>query len=120
MQTQSAWRGKTFQDLVAAAKSRIQEISAETLREWQAQGRDMVILDVREPEDYTKGSIPGAVNLPRGILEIEIDELVPDQDKLIVAYCGGGSRSALAVDTLQTMGYVNSVSLAKGYRGWST
>lgn len=120
MQTQSTWRGKTFQDLVAEAKGRVREISADELRNWLAASRELVILDVREPEDYASGAISGAINLPRGILEIEIDELVPNQDKLIVAYCGGGSRSALAVDTLQTMGYTNSVSLAKGYRGWNT
>jgi sulfur-carrier protein adenylyltransferase/sulfurtransferase len=112
-------RGKTFQDLVTEAKEHIQEVTPEELRTWQHQGKDIVILDVREPEDYSRGQIPGAVNIPRGMLELEIDELVPDQDKVVVAYCGGGSRSALAAETLQVMGYTNAYSLAKGFRGWN-
>ncbi len=118
-QTQTQWRGKTFQDLVSEAKSRIHELSAEDLKRWQAQGKEMVILDVREPEDFQYGHLPGAINIPRGLLELEVDELIPNQDKVIVAYCGGGSRSALAADTLTTMGYANVYSLAKGFRGWT-
>lgn len=116
---ETARRGKTFQQLVGEAKTRIQEMTADELRALQAEGREFVLLDVREPGDFENGHIPGAVNLPRGILELEIDEVAPDQDKLVVAYCGGGSRSALAADTLQTMGYNNVVSLAGGWRGWN-
>lgn len=114
----TTWRGKTFRDLVTDAKGRIQEVSADTLRQWQAEGKDVVILDVREASDYQQGHIPGAVNVPRGALELDIDEVVPNQDKVIVTYCGGGSRSALAADTLQVMGYSQVYSLANGYRGW--
>jgi rhodanese-related sulfurtransferase len=83
-QTETTWRGKTFKGLVQDAKSRIQEIQAEDLRTWQAEGKNIVILDVREPEDYEQGHILGAINIPRGLLELEIDELVPDQDKVVV------------------------------------
>lgn len=113
-----AWRGKTFRNLVEDAKGRIREITADEVRQWQATGKNFVLLDVREKDDYQNGAIAGAVSLPRGILELEIDETVPNQDTVIVTYCGGGSRSALAADTLQTMGYENVYSLTKGYRGW--
>jgi rhodanese-related sulfurtransferase len=111
-------RGKNFKDLVVEAKQRIHEVDGPTLRQWLAEQKDLVVLDVREPSDYEGGHIQGAINIPRGLLELDIDEVVPDQDKTIVAYCGGGSRSALSADTLQVMGYGNVYSLAGGYRQW--
>lgn len=119
-QPSTARRGKSFRDLVNEAKTRIQEVSVEELQAWKTQGKPFLLLDIREPEDFAQGHVPGAVNIPRGILELEIDDLVNnDQDKLIVAYCGGGSRSALATDTLQTMGYSQVYSLAGGFRAAS-
>jgi sulfur-carrier protein adenylyltransferase/sulfurtransferase len=112
-------QGKSYQDLVSEAKSRIHEISADELRQWIAEGKDMILLDVREPEEYANGNIPGAVNIPRGLLELEVDEVVPEHGKTVVAYCGGGGRSALAADTLQVMGYQNVHSLARGFKGWN-
>ncbi len=114
----STRRGKTFQDLVQDAKSRIQEVTVEQLKQWQAQGKAIALIDVREPNDFEAGHIPGAINVPRGLLELDIDEVVPDQDAVVVAYCGGGSRSALSADTLQVMGYAQVYSLAQGWRGW--
>ena len=111
-------RGKTFQQLVTEAKQEIREISRDTLKQWMADKKPLVILDVREPADYENGTIPGAVCIPRGLLELEIDEQIPDQDATVVAYCGGGSRSALAAQTLKAMGYDNVYSLQGGYRFW--
>jgi rhodanese-related sulfurtransferase len=113
-------RGKTFRDLVTEAKGRIREITIDDLKQWQASGKKMTVIDVREPEDFAQGSIPGAVNVPRGLLELDIDDVVPDQDAEIVVYCGGGSRSALAADTLQVMGYGQAYSLAGGWRAWQS
>jgi rhodanese-related sulfurtransferase len=111
-------RGKRFKDLVQEAKTRIQELSADELKQWQAEGKSFTLIDVREPSDYGEGHIEGALNIPRGLLELDIDEVVPDQDAVIIAYCGGGSRSALSADTLQVMGYTHVYSLAQGWRGW--
>lgn len=111
-------RGKTFRDLVTEAKGQINEVTQDTLKQWLSEKKDLLILDVREPEDFQNGYIAGAVNVPRGMLELEIDEVAPNQDRTIVAYCGGGSRSALASQTLQVMGYDNVYSLAGGYRQW--
>ena len=65
------------------------------------------------------GTIPGAVPIPRGVLELNIDQVTTDKNKNIVLYCGGGSRSALAAQSLKKMGFKNVISLAGGYRGWS-
>lgn len=111
-------RGKSFEQLVMEAKSRIRELPLAEFQRWVSEQRDVVILDVREPSQYEQGHIPGALMMPRGVLELEIDEMIPDQDKTIVCYCGGGSRSSLAADTLQTMGYENVYSLVGGWRGW--
>jgi rhodanese-related sulfurtransferase len=115
-QTQQA---KTWQDFVADAKTRIREVSQNDFRNWlHEEGRDVVILDVREPNDHAHSRIEGAVNIPRGVLELEIDETIPDKNKTIVVYCGGGGRSALAADVLQQMGYKNVYSLHGGYKQW--
>jgi rhodanese-related sulfurtransferase len=66
-----------------------------------------------------QGKIPGAVAIPRGVLELHVDQVTTDKNKKIVCYCGGGSRSALAAWMLKKMGFKNAISLAGGYRGWS-
>lgn len=111
-------RGKRFKDLVTEAKTRIDEIDANTLKQWQSEQKDIQIIDVREPDDFNTAHIQGATHIPRGLLELEIDEVAPNQDKPIVLYCGGGSRSALAADTLQLMGYSQVYSLTGGWRNW--
>jgi sulfur-carrier protein adenylyltransferase/sulfurtransferase len=110
--------GKSFQDLVTEAKADIQEIDVPTLKDWLTERRPLVILDVREAMEFQNGSIPKSVSMPRGILEIDIDTVVPDQNQPILVYCGGGSRSALAAKTLQIMGYEHVFSLAGGFREW--
>jgi phage shock protein E len=105
-----------FQKLVADAKSRITEISAAEASERQKSGS--VLIDVREAEDFAKEHAKGATHLSRGVLELKIEEHVPDTTTPIVCYCGGGSRSALAADSLQKMGYSNVVSMAGGFKAW--
>ncbi len=114
----STQTAKTWQDFVQAAKSNITEVSQDDLRQWIADKKDMVIVDVRESNDHSHSRIEGAINIPRGVIELEIDESVPDHDKTIVAYCGGGGRSALAADVLQQMGYKHVYSLKGGYKEW--
>lgn len=118
MSTEAPALKKTFQQLVAEAKTRIQEITLEELKTWQAESKNIVLLDVRETQDFQAGAIPGAISLPRGILELEVDEVITDINQTVVAYCGGGSRSALAADTLQEMGYTQVYSLKGGYRNY--
>jgi rhodanese-related sulfurtransferase len=77
-----------------------------------------VLIDVREDHEWTDGRLPGAMHLGRGIIERDIEALFADRSTPIVCYCGGGYRSVLVCDSLQKMGYTNTVSLAGGFRGW--
>jgi len=107
-----------FKQLVDEAKSQISEIGPDDLRRMQQSGEDFTLIDVREPDEQAKGTIPGAVKLPRGILEVNIDQITADKDRKLVLYCGGGSRSALAALNLKKMGFRKVSSLAGGYRAW--
>ena len=77
-----------------------------------------VLIDVREEADWRAGHAEGARHLSKGVIELEIEEQVPDTNQPIICYCGGGSRSALAADSLQKMGYTNVRSLAGGMKAW--
>jgi sulfur-carrier protein adenylyltransferase/sulfurtransferase len=106
---------KSGTDLVNEAKQRITEIDPAEAR--AALGSpDTIFVDVREPTEYNLGRVPGALPLPRGTIETRGEGMLP-RDKTVIVYCGGGSRSALAADTLQTMGY-DVRSLRGGYRAW--
>jgi rhodanese-related sulfurtransferase len=107
-----------FKQLVDEARSQISEIGPDELRRMQQSGEDFTLVDVRERDEQAKGTIPGAINLPRGILEVNIDKITTDKDRKLVLYCGGGSRSALAALNLKKMGFRNVLSLAGGYRDW--
>lgn len=107
-----------FKQLVDEAKSQINEILLAELRRMQQSGEDFTLVDVRERDEQAKGVIPGAITLPRGILELNIDKITTDKDRKLILYCGEGGRSALATFNLQKMGYRNVFSLAGGYRDW--
>jgi rhodanese-related sulfurtransferase len=107
-----------FHQLVNEAKKDIQEIGPADLKKMQESKEEFVLIDVREPDETARGTIPGAVAIPRGKLELDIDQVTTDKDKKVVLYCGGGSRSALAAWMLKKMGFSNVISLATGYRGW--
>ena len=106
-----------FQKLVAQAKQRIAEISPAEARK-QVEGGEAVLIDVREDSDWQEGHAKGAKHLSRGVIELEIEEQIPDVKTPIVCYCGGGSRSALVAESLQKMGYENVRSMAGGLRAW--
>ena len=106
-----------FQKLVADAKQHITEISAAEAAA-KAKSGDAMLIDVREENDWREGHAEGAKHLSRGIIELEIEDEIPDTNTPIICYCGGGSRSALVAETLQKMGYTNVRSLAGGMRAW--
>lgn len=116
----------TLADLVKDAKSRIREITAEEFHEALQNGRQQIILDVREPDEHRSWRIPGAVLIPRGVLEPAVDLDNPQRNQTVagargekvVVYCGTGGRSALAADVMQKMGFVNVESLAGGITNW--
>jgi rhodanese-related sulfurtransferase len=107
-----------FLRLVQEARGRVREATVAQVRERQAQGRRFEFIDVREDHEWAEGRAQGARHLGRGILERDIEKLIPDRDAEVVLYCGGGYRSALSADSLQKMGYRNVWSMAGGFRAW--
>ena len=108
-----------FQKLVAEAKRRITEISPAESRA-EADRGGAVLIDVREGSDWKEGHANGAKHLSRGVIELEIEDEIPDVNQRIICYCGGGSRSALVAESLQRMGYTNVRSMAGGLREWKS
>src|SRR2546428_10169054 len=106
-----------FEKLVAEAKKNIREISP-TEAAAKLKSGDALIIDVREKDEWDEEHIPGAIHLSRGTLELDIEEEVPDLDKIIITHCGGGGRSALAAESLQKMGYKSVRSMAGGFKAW--
>ena len=108
--------GARFEALVKEAKRRIQEISPQDAAQLQLQGA--LLIDVRETAEFDQKHAIGAVHLSKGILELKIEQHVPDSSATIICYCGGGSRSALAAENLQRMGYSKVFSMSGGFKGW--
>jgi rhodanese-related sulfurtransferase len=110
-------------DIVATAKATITECSVTEVQ--QCLTADTLLIDIREPGEFLQGRIPGAVHLPRGLLEFELHRLVaahpnmPDSNCPIVLYCGTGGRSALAAQSAEAMGYTNVKSMAGGIVAWA-
>ncbi len=107
-----------FLKLVQDAKSRIEETDVATVKQRLDAGEALLLIDVREESEWEAGHIPGAIYLGRGILERDIEQLIPDHAREIILYCGGGFRSALAADNLKKMGYERPVSMDGGIAGW--
>ena len=109
---------KTALDLVAAAKARIHEIPIEAAATAIAQAD--VLIDVREPDEYRQGHLPGAVNMPRGLLEFQLSAQpqLQARDLAIVLYCKTSGRAALAALAMQEMGYTRVRSIAGGFDAW--
>jgi rhodanese-related sulfurtransferase len=106
-----------FLKLVEDAMHRVKEVTVHDAYT-EAKKPGVYLVDVREESEWNAGHAPGAVHLGRGVIERDIEQRIPDPKARILCYCGGGYRSALAVDNLQKMGYSNVVSVAGGFRGW--
>jgi len=107
----------SFRDLLQATKTRIREV--DTAAAADALGQPgAVVLDVREADEYEQGALPGAVHIPRGFLESQVEAKVPDHGAAVVVYCAGGTRSAFAADTLTQLGYTDVVSVVGGFNKW--
>ena len=105
----------TYRDIVDAAIARVGEL---TTVEVLDQLEQVAILDVREPDEWEQGAIPGAVFMPRGILERDIGTIAPDKTAPLIIYCAGGWRSALAGASLLDLGYTDVRSMAGGFDRW--
>ena len=106
----------TFRDLLSAAKAEITEVDTAASAERIAEGA--LVLDVREPDEYDQGALAGAVHIPRGHLEAQVEGKLLDKNAPVVVYCAGGVRSAFAARTLQELGYRDVVSMAGGFGKW--
>lgn len=108
-----------FVNLVDDALTRIPEISVSEVKKKLEAGDSFELIDTRETHEFAAGCLPKAKHLSKGVIERDIDKEIPDTDKEIVLYCGGGYRSALAADNLKKMGYKNVKSMAGGWREWN-
>lgn len=115
---------RTLEDFFNEALQTVREVTVQEAQRILEQG-DHLVLDVREPDEYLYGRLPGATNVPRGWLEVKADLVHPKKDPIlqdrsqkILCYCGGGYRSALAAKTLQEMGFENVVSMRGGWSEW--
>ena len=115
---------KSLDDYTQEARELVTEIQPSELEEYLSMG--WTLIDVREADEFEAGHLEGAVNFPRGMLEVYADqnhftkdERLQDRDKRIVCYCGGGNRSLLAARVLLEMGFADVVSLSGGWRRWT-
>src|SRR5213593_3547105 len=109
---------KTYKDIMEEAKRLVPEVSPDEVKCKLDGGARPTLLDVREKEEVRQGYVPGALSLPRGFLEMRVEEAVPDKNAPIVAYCAGGTRSLLAGRILKELGYANVVSMRGGFTAW--
>ena len=107
-----------FMKLVTAAKAKIKETNVAEVKRRMDTGENLILIDVREDNEWAQGHLPGALHLGKGIIERDIEQRAPQTDAKLVLYCGGGFRSALAAENLQKMGYTNVESMDGGWRGW--
>jgi rhodanese-related sulfurtransferase len=108
-----------FLKIVQASKARVRECTVADVKARLAAGEAFTLVDVREESEFAAGHIPGAVHIGKGVIERDIEAKVPDPATPLVLYCGGGFRSALAADAVQTMGYSNVISMDGGWHGWN-
>jgi rhodanese-related sulfurtransferase len=107
-----------FLALVEEAKKNIRECGVGEVKERFDRGEKFQFIDVREDHEFAQDHAAGARHIGRGVLERDIETLIPDKEAAIVLYCGGGFRSALAADNLRKMGYRNVISMDGGIRAW--
>ena len=95
----------------------IPEVAPAALQSRLEGGEQIVLIDVREPDEFARGKIPGAYTIPRGVLEMQVDGRLP-REATVVLYCGAGARSALACKSLTEMGFDNVENLQGGWTAW--
>src|ERR1041385_5187611 len=107
-----------FLKVVNDSKTRIKEVTVAATRDRLLANPEAKLIDVREENEWDAAHAAGAIHLGKGIIERDIEATVPDKSAELILYCGGGYRSALAADVLQTMGYTNVFSMAGGWKTW--
>jgi sulfur-carrier protein adenylyltransferase/sulfurtransferase len=109
---------KTYGDLLSEVRGQVRIISIDDLKNRLERGEKVTLLDVREKDEVRGGYIPGSLSIPRGFLEMQAEQKLPDRSAKIIAYCSGGVRSAFAAKTLQELGYTNVEAVNPGFVRW--
>ncbi|MGL1901359.1 MAG: rhodanese-like domain-containing protein [Fibrobacterales bacterium] len=108
-----------FLAIVKSALKEVTEITPDAVHAMINNNEPMALIDCREQDEWARGHVAGAQHIGKGVIERDIESLHPHTDETIVVYCGGGYRSVLVCNTLQKMGYTNTVSMSGGWREWS-
>jgi len=108
----------TYQEILEQTRAQVREADPRESLRLREQGATLI--DVREQDEVDQGTIPGAIHIPRGYLEMRIEEAVPDRSAPLVVYCAGGVRSLFGAESLQQLGYQNVVSMSGGFNGWKS
>ncbi len=109
---------KSYNDLMAEARKVVPEWTPDEVRQRMSNGGGYTLIDVREKEEYREGHLAGSISVPRGFLDMRIEQTVPDKKTPVILYCAGGTRSLLAGRTMRELGYTNVVSMTGGFGGW--
>jgi rhodanese-related sulfurtransferase len=107
-----------FVKIVDDAKARVKQTDVPSVLARVKKGEKLLLVDVREDNEWSKGRIAGAIHLGKGVIERDVEAAIPDKTAEVILYCGGGFRSALSADNLQKMGYKNVISMDGGWRSW--
>ncbi|WP_100623403.1 rhodanese-like domain-containing protein [Candidatus Coxiella mudrowiae] len=107
-----------FVALVTAAKVNVEETDIYSVKKMIQEGEDFDLIDVREESEWDNGHLPGAIHLGKGVIERDLEKVIPNNQRKLVLYCGSGFRSALAADSIQKMGYRNVLSMGGGVIAW--
>ncbi|WP_032075229.1 rhodanese-like domain-containing protein [Coxiella burnetii] len=108
----------SFVALAKEAKSHIEETDIYTVKKMMDNEEDFELVDVREESEWDEGHLPSAIHLGKGIIERDIEKVIPNRNRKLILYCGGGFRSALAAESIKKMGYKNVLSMDGGFRTW--
>ena len=107
-----------FLKIVDDAKSRVKQTDVPAVLARVKSGEKLILVDVREDNEWAKGRIAGSIHIGKGVIERDVEGAIPDKNTEIILYCGGGFRSALSADNMQKMGYKNVISMDGGWRSW--
>ena len=113
-----AQHSEGFLKLVNASKVRVRETDIASADAKLKANPNALLVDVREDDEYRAEHVKGAVHIGKGVIERDIEKLVPDKGRELLLYCGGGFRSALAADALQQIGYTNVWSVDGGFQAY--
>ena len=124
---QHAEYNQTLDQMVATAQQSVDAVTVEQVKEKLDNGDMILLIDVREPNEFNAGYIPGSVNIPRGVIEFKISNeafwdaaflYLPEIDEEIIVYCKKGKRGTLAAETLKRLGYKNVTYIEGGWKNW--